>query len=59
MPPVQTRLGYYSSSNKARVILGQPVSTIDLRKVIAEGGVLLVSTSQATAGRDVSALVGA
>ena len=57
--PVQTRLGYYSSSKKARAILGQPVSTIDLRKVIAEGGVLLVSTSQATAGRDVSALVGA
>ena len=59
MSPVQTRLGYYSSSRKARAILGQPVSTIDLRKVIAEGGVLLVSTSQATAGRDVSALVGA
>ena len=59
MAPVQTRLGYYSSSKKARAILGQPVSTIDLRKVIAEGGVLLVSTSQATAGRDVSALVGA
>ena len=59
MAPVQTRLGYYSSSKKARAILGQPVSTIDLRKVIAEGGVLLVSTSQATARRDVSALVGA
>ena len=59
MSPVQTRLGYYSSSKKARAILGQRVSTIDLRKVISEGGILLVSTSQATAGRDVSALVGA
>ena len=59
LAPVQTRLAYYSSSKKARSILGQSRSTIDLRKVIAEGGVLLVSTSQATAGRDVSALVGA
>ena len=59
LAPVQTRLAYYSSSKKARAILGQPRSTIDLRRVIAEGGVLLVSTSQSKAGRDVSALVGA
>ena len=59
LAPVQTRLAYYSSSKKARAILGQPRSTIDLRRVIAEGGVLLASTSQSKAGRDVSALVGA
>ena len=57
--PVQTRLAYYASSKKARAILGQRRSTIDLREVIADGGVLLVSTSQATAGPEVSALVGA
>ena len=57
--PVQTRLAYYASSKRARAILGQPRSTLDLREVIASGGVLLVSTSQATAGREVSALVGA
>ena len=57
--PVQTRLAYYASSRKARAILGQRRSTIDLREVIAGGGVLLVSTSQATAGPEVSALVGA
>ena len=57
--PVQTRLAYYASSKKARAILGQRRSTIDLREVIAGGGVLLVSTSQATAGPEVSALVGA
>ena len=45
--PVQTRLAYYSSSKKARDILGQPRSTIDIRKTIREGGVLLVSTAQA------------
>ena len=57
--PVQTRLAYYASSKKARSILGQSRSTIDLRETILEGGVLFVSTAQGTAGRDVAALVGA
>ncbi len=59
LAPVQTRLSYYASSKKARAILGQSRSTIDMRQVILDGGVLLVSTSQGTAGRDVAALVGA
>ncbi len=58
LAPVQTRLSYYASSKRARAILGQSRSTIDIRKTIQEGGVLLASTSQATAGRDVAALVG-
>ena len=57
--PVQTRLAYYSSSKKARAILGQRRSTLDIREVIARGGVLLVSTAQGDVGPDVSALVGA
>ncbi len=56
--PVQTRLAYYATSKKARAILGQRRSTLDLRQVIAEGGVLLAATSQSDAGQDVSALVG-
>ena len=59
LAPVQTRLSYYASSKRARAILGQPRSTIDLRETILEGGILLVSTSQGTVGRDVAALVGA
>ena len=59
LAPVQTRLSYYASSKRARAILGQRRSTIDLRKVIHEGGVLRVSTSQGVVGRDVAALVGA
>ena len=59
LAPVQTRLSYYASSKRARAILGQSRSTIDMRQVILDGGVLLVSTSQGTAGRDVTALVGA
>ena len=57
--PVQTRLAYYASSKRARAILGQSRSTIDIRQTILDGGVLLVSTAQGTAGRDVAALVGA
>ena len=59
LAPVQTRLTYYASSQRARAILGQRRSTIDLRRTILDGGILLVSTSQGTAGRDVAALVGA
>ena len=47
------------SGARARAILGQRRSTIDLRETILKGGVLLVSTSQGTVGRDVAALVGA
>ena len=59
LAPVQTRLSYYASSKRARAILGQRRSTIDLRETILEGGILLVSTAQGTVGRDVAALVGA
>ena len=59
LAPVQTRLSYYASSKRARAILGQRHSTIDLRRTIHDGGILLVSTSQGTVGRDVAALVGA
>ncbi len=59
LAPVQTRLNYYASSKRARAILGQSRSTIDLRQTILDGGILLVSTAQGTVGRDVSALVGA
>ena len=59
LAPVQTRLSYYASSKRARAILGQRRSTIDLRRTIQDGGILLVSTAQGTAGRDVAALVGA
>ena len=59
LAPVQTRLSYYASSKRARTILGKSRSTIDMRSVIHDGGILLVSTAQGKAGRDVAALVGA
>ena len=59
LAPVQTRLAYYASSMRARAILGQPCSTIDIRRTILDGGILLVSTAQGVVGRDVAALTGA
>ena len=53
LAPVQTRLSYYASSKKARAVLGQPRSTIDMHRTIHDGGILLVSTAQGTTGRDV------
>ncbi len=58
LAPVQTRLSYYASSKRARAILGQPRSTIDLRRIVLDGGILLVSTAQGDVGRDVAALIG-
>ena len=59
LAPVQTRLSYYASSKRARAILGQSRSTLDLRRTILDGGILLVNTAQGAVGRDVAALVGA
>ena len=59
LAPVQTRLSYYATSKRARAILGQRRSTIDMRETILNGGVLLVSTAQGVVGKDVAALVGA
>ena len=59
LAPVQTRLGYYASSKRARAILGQRRSTVDIRRTIQEGGILLVSTAQGVVGRDIAALLGA
>ena len=57
--PVQTRLAYFASSKRAREILGQRSSTLDIRKAIEDGDIIFVNTAQAIVGRDVAALVGA
>ncbi len=58
LAPVQTRLGYYASSRRARAVLGQRRSTVDVRRTILDGGILLVSTAQGVVGRDIAALLG-
>jgi hypothetical protein len=55
---VITKLSKFSSSRVARRILGQPSSTIDLREVVQEGKLLLVSTASGVVGSDLSELIG-
>ena len=57
--PVLNRLSYYTSSVKARQILGQSRSTLDIRTLVRGGGVLLVAGAQASVGRQTAALVSA
>ena len=59
LAPVLNRLSYYRSSVKARQILGQSSSTLDIRKLVRGGGVLLVAGAQAAVGRQTSSLVSA
>ena len=55
---VITKLSKFASSRVARRILGQPRSTIDLREVIRQGKLLLVSTASGVVGADLSELIG-
>jgi hypothetical protein len=55
---VITRLSKFASSRIARRILGQPRSILDLREVIRQGKLLLVSTASGVVGVDLSELIG-
>ena len=52
--PLQTRLPYYASSKRARAVLGQSRSTIDLRQTIRGGGILMVNAARDAVGRHVT-----
>jgi hypothetical protein len=55
---VITKLSKFASSRVARRILGQPRSTVDLREVVRQGRLLLVSTASGVVGADLSELIG-
>jgi hypothetical protein len=55
---VITKLSKFASSRVARRILGQPRSTIDLREMVRQGKLLLVSTASGLVGADLSELIG-
>ena len=55
---VITKLSKFSSSRRARRILGQPRSTLDLNAIIRAGQILLVSTASGVVGADLSELIG-
>ena len=55
---VITKLSKFASSRVARRILGQPRSTLDLREVVRQGKLLLISTASGVVGADLSELIG-
>lgn len=57
--PIQNKVGQFLSSSLIRNIVGQVSSTIDLRKVMDEGKILLLNMSKGRIGEDNSALLGA
>jgi hypothetical protein len=56
--PIQNKVGQFVSSPLLRHILGQPRSTIDLRKVMDRGQVLILNLSKGRVGEDASSLLG-
>lgn len=57
--PIQNKVGQFVSSTVVRNIISSPKSTIDLRKVMDEGKIILLNLSQGKLGEDNAALLGA
>jgi hypothetical protein len=57
--PIQNKVGHFVSSPLLRNIVGQTRSTINLRKLMDEGKVLIVNLSKGRIGDDASTLLGA
>jgi len=57
--PIQNKVGQFLSSSIIRNLVGQPKSTIDLRKIMDEGKILLLDFSKGKLGEDNSSLLGA
>jgi Type IV secretion-system coupling protein DNA-binding domain len=57
--PVQNKIGQFLSHPVLRAILGQADSSLDLRRVLDEGKVLIVNLSKGRIGEDGSQLLGA
>lgn len=56
---IQNKIGGFISNNLIRNVIGQPTSTIDMRKIMDEGKILLVDISRGRIGEDASRLLGA
>jgi hypothetical protein len=56
--PVQNKIGHFVSSPLLRNMLGQTRSSLDLRRVMDEGKVLIVNLSKGRIGDDASTLLG-
>ncbi len=57
--PIQNKAGQFTSNTLIRNIIGQPKSTIDIRKIMDEGKILIINLSKGKIGEDNSRLLGA
>jgi CxxC-x17-CxxC domain-containing protein len=57
--PIQNKVGQFLSSSLMRNIVGQVNSSIDLRKIMDEGKIMIMNLSKGRIGEDNSALLGA
>jgi len=56
---IQNKVGQFVANPLVRNIIGQPYSSINIRKVMDEGKILIVNLSKGRIGEDNSALLGA
>ena len=57
--PILNKLGKVLADNRLRNIVAQPKSTIDLRRIMDEGRILIVNLSKGALGEGTSHLLGA
>lgn len=57
--PIQNKVGAFITDPRLQKILTQPRSSFDLRRVMDEGKILIVTLSKGLIGEDASALLGA
>lgn len=57
--PIQNKVGQFLSSSIIRNIVGQPKSTIEMRKIMDEKKILLLNLAKGRIGEENSALLGA
>jgi hypothetical protein len=57
--PIQNKVGQFTLMPQLRNILGQPQSTLNVRRIMDDGQVLLVNLSKGRLGEDAATLLGA
>jgi len=57
-PAIQNKVGQFTSNPLIRNIVGQPVSTFDIRKIMDEGKILIVNLSKGRMGETNADLLG-
>lgn len=57
--PIQNKVGQFLSTSLIRNIVGQVKSSLDMRKIMDEGKILILNLSKGRIGEDSSALLGA